>query len=51
MSIFDVVVVDGIKYQTKALGKGHQTVHPGDAVEVEAVAQTEAEYAVGRTRP
>lgn len=41
MGTFDDLIIDGINWQTKALGKSMHTFRPGDQVEVERVAGTD----------
>ncbi|WOC13640.1 hypothetical protein [Gordonia sp. MP11Mi] len=49
MGTYDSVLIDGVEWQTKALGKRLRTSRPGDAVEVEHVAATDEEVAQAST--
>ena len=49
MGSFDELELNGIHWQTKALGKHLRTYRPGDEVDVERVATTAEEAAVAQT--
>lgn len=48
MGLFDSVVNDGRRFQTKALGSWGNTFTVGDAASVKCTSQTEQEYALNR---
>ena len=48
MGLFDSVVIDGRRFQTKALGSWGNTFTVGDAASVKYKSQTEQEYALNR---